>query len=79
MKRYVGIGEKKEDDGSVSTVYYAVTKTGETYTAGSKLTMNTTYQWKNGETAVTVPSTITPETVVIDKTKTKTQKQKRFR
>ena len=29
--------------------------------------MNTTYQWKNGETAVTVPSTITPETVVIDK------------
>lgn len=24
--KYVGIGEKKEDDGSVSTVYYAVTK-----------------------------------------------------
>lgn len=65
--KYVGIGEKKEDDGSVSTVYYAVTKTGETYTAGSELTMETTYQWKNGETAVTVPSTITPETVVIDK------------
>lgn len=62
--KYVGIGEKKEDDGSVSTVYYAVTKTGETYTAGEKLTMNTTYQWKNGETAVTVPSTITPETVL---------------
>lgn len=62
--KYVGIGEKKEDDGSVSTVYYAVTKTGETYTAGSELTMNTTYQWKNGETAVTVPSTITPETVL---------------
>lgn len=64
--KYVGIGEKKEDDGSVSTVYYAVIKNGETYTAGEKLTMNTTYQWKNGETAVTVPSTITPETVVID-------------
>lgn len=62
--KYVGIGEKKEDDGSVSTVYYAVTKTGETYTAGSELTMNTTYQWKNGETAITVPSTITPETVL---------------
>lgn len=62
--KYVGIGEKKEDDGSVSTVYYAVTKTGETYTPGSELTMNTTYQWKNGETAVTVPSTITPETVL---------------
>ncbi len=62
--KYVGIGEKKEDDGSVSTVYYAVTKTGETYTVGSELTMNTTYQWKNGETAVTVPSTITPETVL---------------
>ena len=62
--KYVGIGEKKEDDGSVSTVYYAVTKTGETYTAGSELAMNTTYQWKNGETAVTVPSTITPETVL---------------
>lgn len=62
---YVGIGEKKED-GSISTVYYAVIKNGETYTAGEKLTMNTTYQWKNGETAVTVPSTITPETVVID-------------
>lgn len=62
--KYVGIGEKKEDDGSISTVYYAVTKTGETYTVGSELTMNTTYQWKNGETAVTVPSTITPETVL---------------
>lgn len=65
-EKYVGIGEKKEEDGSVSTVYYAVTKNGETYTAGAELTMNTTYQWKNGETAVTVPSTITPETVVID-------------
>ena len=63
-EKYVGIGEKKEDDGSISTVYYAVTKDGETYTAGEKLTMNTTYQWKNGETAVTVPSTITPETVL---------------
>ena len=31
--------------------------------------MNTTYQWKNGETAVTVPETITPETVVIDQNK----------
>ena len=68
-EKYVGIGEKKEDDGSVSTVYYAVTKNGETYTAGEKLTMNTTYQWKNGETAVTVPETITPETVVIDQNK----------
>lgn len=66
---YVGIGEKKEDDGSVSTVYYAVTKDGETYTAGAELTMKTTYQWKNSETAVMVPSTITPETVVIDQNK----------
>lgn len=76
VQGYVGIGEKKvknspngSDDSegsdySISTVYYAVTKTGETYTAGSELTMNTTYQWKNGETAVTVPSTITPETVL---------------
>ena len=63
---YVGIGEKKGTDGSVSTVYYAVTKNGETYTAGSELTMATNYQWKNGETAVTVPDTITPETVVVD-------------
>ena len=69
---YVGIGEKKvtnssnSSDDSISTVYYAVTKNGETYTAGAELTMNTTYQWKNGEMAVTVPSTITPETVVID-------------
>lgn len=67
VQGYVGIGEKKETNSSISTVYYAVTKTGETYTVGSELTMNTTYQWKNGETAVTVPSTITPETVVIDK------------
>lgn len=82
VQGYVGIGEKKvknssdssngSDDSegsdySILTVYYAVTKTGETYTVGSELTMNTTYQWKNGETAVTVPSTITPETVVIDK------------
>ena len=75
-EKYVGIGEKKEDDGSVSTVYYAVTKTGETYTVGSELTMNTTYQWKNGETAVTVPSTITPETVVIDKNENENAKAK---
>lgn len=66
-EKYVGIGEKKEDDGSILTVYYAVTKTGETYTVGSELAMNTTYQWKNGETAVTVPSTITPETVLTNK------------
>ena len=75
---YVGIGEKKEDDGSVSTVYYAVTKDGETYTAGDELTMNTTYQWKNGETAVTVPNTITPETVVIDKNENENAKAKAF-
>lgn len=77
-EKYVGIGEKKEDDGSISTVYYAVTKTGETYTVGSELTMNTTYQWKNGETAVTVPSTITPETVVIDKNENENAKAKAF-
>ena len=68
-EKYVGIGEKKEEGGSVSTVYYAVTKDGETYTVGAELTMNTTYQWKNRETAVTVPSRITPETVVIDQSK----------
>lgn len=77
-EKYIGIGEKKEDDGSISTVYYAVTKDGETYTAGEKLTMNTTYQWKNGETAVTVPSTITPETVVIDKNENENAKAKAF-
>ena len=78
---YVGIGEKKvknSSDDSVSTVYYAVTKTGETYAAGEKLTMNTTYQWKNGETAVTVPNTITPETVVIDKNENENAKAKAF-
>lgn len=76
---YVGIGEKKvqnSSDDSISTVYYAVTKNGETYTAGAELTMNTTYQWKNGETAVTVPSTITPETVVIDKNENENAKAK---
>ena len=35
VQGYVGIGEKKED-GSISTVYYAVIKNGETYTAGEK-------------------------------------------
>ncbi len=76
---YVGIGEKSDDsDDSISTVYYAVTKNGETYTAGEKLTMNTTYQWKNGETAVTVPETITPETVVIDKNENENAKAKAF-
>ena len=75
VQGYVGIGEKKED-GSVSTVYYAVTTDGETYTAGEKLTMNATYQWKNGETAVTVPSTITPETVVIDKNENENENAK---
>lgn len=74
--KYVGIGEKKEDDGSVSTVYYAVTKTGETYTAGSELTMNTTYQWKNGDADAIVPSTITPETVVIDKNENENENAK---
>ena len=90
VQGYVGIGEKKvknspngSDDSegsdySILTVYYAVTKTGETYTAGSELTMNTTYQWKNGETAVTVPSTITPETVVIDKNENENAKAKAF-
>lgn len=78
VQGYVGIDEKKEDDGSILTVYYAVTKTGETYTVGSELTMNTTYQWKNGETAVTVPSTITPETVVIDKNENENAKAKAF-
>ena len=82
---YVGIGEKKvknssnssdDSDDSISTVYYAVTKNGETYTAGDELTMNTTYQWKNGETAVTVPNTITPETVVIDKNENENAKAK---
>ena len=76
VQGYVGIGEKKETNSSISTVYYAVTKTGETYTVGSELTMNTTYQWKNGETAVTVPSTITPETVVIDKNENENAKAK---
>lgn len=88
VQGYVGIGEKKvknssdssnsskSSDDSISTVYYAVTKTGETYTAGSKLTMNTTYQWENGETAVTVPSTITPETVVIDKNENENENAK---
>lgn len=89
-EKYVGIGEKKvknspngsdESEGldySILTVYYAVTKTGETYTAGSELTMETTYQWKNGETAVTVPSTITPETVVVDKNENENAKAKAF-
>ena len=77
-EKYVGIGEKKEDDGSVSTVYYAVTKNGETYTAGEKLTMNTTYQWKKGDADAAVPSTITPETVVIDKNENENAKAKAF-
>lgn len=77
-EKYVGIGEKKEDDGSVSTVYYAVTMDGETYTAGSELTMNTTYQWKNGDADAAVPSTITPETVVIDKNENENAKAKAF-
>lgn len=78
VQGYVGIDEKKEINGSISTVYYAVTTDGETYTAGAELTMNTTYQWKNGETAVTVPSTITPETVVIDKNENENAKAKAF-
>ena len=68
--------KRRKHDGSVSTVYYAVTKTGETYTAGSKLTMNTTYQWKNGGADAAVPSTITPETVVIDKNENENEKAK---
>ena len=74
--KYVGIGEKKETNGSISTVYYAVTKTGETYTAGSELTMNTTYQWKNSSADAAVPSTITPETVVIDKNENENENAK---
>lgn len=77
-EKYVGIGEKKEDDGSISTVYYAVIKNGETYTAGEKLTMNTTYQWKKGDADAAVLSTITPETVVIDKNENENAKAKAF-
>ena len=77
-EKYVGIGEKKEDNGSVSTVYYAVTTDGETYTAGEKLTMNTTYQWKNSGADAAVPSTITPESVVIDKNENENAKAKAF-
>lgn len=76
VQGYVGIGEKKETNGSVSTIYYAVTKTGETYTAGSKLTMNTTYQWKNSGADAAVPGTITPETVVIDKNENENENAK---
>lgn len=82
--KYVGIGEKKvtnssnSSDYSISTVYYAVTKNGETYTAGAELTMNTTYQWKNGDADAAVPSTITPETVVIDKNENENAKAKAF-
>ena len=75
VQGYVGIGEKKED-GSVSTVYYAVTTDGETYTAGEKLTMNTTYQWKKGDADAAVLSTITPETVVIDKNENENENAK---
>ena len=74
--KYVGIGEKKETNGSISTVYYAVTKTGETYTAGSELTMETTYQWKNSGADAAVPGTITPETVVIDKNENENENAK---
>ena len=74
--KYVGIGEKKEDDGSISTVYYAVTKDGETYTAGSELTMETTYQRKNSGADAAVPGTITPETVVIDKNENENENAK---
>lgn len=74
--KYVGIGEKKETSGSISTVYYAVTKDGETYTAGSELTMETTYQWKNSGADAAVPGTITPETVVIDKNENENENAK---
>ena len=80
-EKYVGIGEKKvqnSSDDSISTVYYAVTKNGETYTAGEKLTMNTTYQWKKGDADAAVLSTITPETVVIDKNENENAKAKAF-
>lgn len=63
-------------NGSISTVYYAVTKDGETYTAGSKLTMETTYQWKNSGADAAVPGTITPETVVIDKNENENENAK---
>lgn len=76
--KYVGIGEKKETNGSISTVYYDVTKSGENYTAGEPLTMETTYQWKNSGADAAVLSTITPETVVIDKNENENAKAKAF-
>lgn len=76
VQGYVGIDEKKETNGSISTVYYAVTKTGEKYTAGSELTMETTYQWKNSGADAAVPGTITPETVVIDKNENENENAK---
>ena len=63
---YVGIGERTETDGSVTTVYYVVTKKGDTFTVGDPLTMATTYAWKSGSTAVTVPTGTTPDMVQTD-------------
>ena len=40
--------------------------------------MNTTYQWKNGDADAAVLSTITPETVVIDKNENEKAKAKAF-
>ena len=65
---YIGVGEVIKEDKTVSTVYYAVTKNDDTFTAGAKLVEKTNYTWKKTDgTVVTPPDGTTPDDVLTQK------------
>ena len=65
---YIGVGEVIKEDKTVSTVYYAVTKNDDTFTAGAKLVEETNYTWKKTDgTVVTPPDGTTPDDVLTQK------------
>ena len=62
---YIGVGEVIKEDKTVSTVYYAVTKNDDTFTAGAKLDEETNYTWKKTDgTVVSPPDGTTPDDVL---------------
>ena len=65
---YIGVGEVIKEDKTVSTVYYAVTKNDDTFTAGAKLDEETNYTWKKTDgTVVSPPDGTTPDDVLTQK------------
>lgn len=65
-EKYYGVGKDNDDN----AVYYQVTKSGDTYTAGSKLTLQTAYSYKDidGAAVSDVPKEFNSEKGFVYKT-----------